>query len=228
LYALYLCDDNIINYPFIITCVLAIVMSAYATSNFRDVIALRVSVNELCIETKRLATERDKIRNEVGKLQLAHNKLERIEDELNSSNASLRKNFKKFETWNGKLEEANGKNAENASQINKEFKSAILQYSQMLILNEKAILDKAYQHVEGRDGKKGLSKDEFDDLLELLPARYKVRFESLGKTFEDFAGSDANIDYDEFKLFMNEMAQVEAAAGVNIKVGNTQIGGMRK
>lgn len=220
LYAFYLSDsyDGVpINYPFILTCVLAILMSSYATFNFRDVLQLKAAVDELCVETKKLAAERDKIRNEVGKLQMAHSKLEGIEEELNASNGALRKNFQKFQGWNEALEQQNDKNTESAIQINKEFKQAIQQYSNMLVLNEKAILDKAYHHIEGRDGQKGLSKDEFEDLLASLPARYKLRFEALGKTFEDFAGDDDNIDYKEFKVFMNDMARVEASAGVEIE-----------
>merc|ERR1712228_294395 len=143
-------------------------------------------------------------------------KLEGIEEELNASNGALRKNFQKFQGWNESFEQHTAKNTENASKINREFQQAIKQYSNMLVLNEKAILDKAYQHVEGRDGQKGLSKDEFEDLLASLPARYKLRFEALNKTFEDFAGDDDNIDYKEFKVFMNDMARVEASAGVQI------------
>merc|ERR1712228_1017319 len=134
-------------------------------------------------------------------------KLEGIEEELNASNGALRKNFQKFQGWNESFEQHTAKNTENASKINREFQQAIKQYSNMLVLNEKAILDKAYQHVEGRDGQKGLSKDEFEDSLASLPARYKLRF-------EDFAGDDDNIDYKEFKVFMNYMAEAEASVGV--------------
>merc|ERR1712228_460989 len=133
-------------------------------------ISLRVAVDELCVETKRLAAENDKIRNEIRKLQKAQEKLEGIEEELNASNGALRKNFQKFQGWNESFEQHTVKNTENASKINREFQQAIKQYSNMLVLNEKAILDKAYQHVEGRDGQKGLSKDEFEDLLASLPA----------------------------------------------------------
>ena len=87
----------------------------------------------------------------------------------------------------------------------------------MLEQNERAILDKAYQHIEGRDGQKGLSKEEFEDLLDTLPARYKLRFDKLGKSFKDF-DEDRNgiIEYEEFKKFMNIMSKQEAIGGVNI------------
>ena len=228
-YGLYLNQsDNgaSLNTGFILCCALAILMSMYATFNFRDVIQLRNAVESLCESTKLLAAQRDKIRNEVEKLQTAHIKLEGIEDELTSSNGALRKNFKKFERWNKTIKEETKKNVDEAQSINKEFKAAIAQYKKMLIQNEKAILDKAYQHVQySGDGKQGLNKDEFNDLLYSLPARYKLRFEKLGKTFEDFAGDDHNIDQDEFREFMNLMAEEEANCGVEIPelgIGNTK------
>mmetsp|Transcript_23487 Transcript_23487/g.37617 ORF Transcript_23487/g.37617 Transcript_23487/m.37617 type:complete len:328 (+) Transcript_23487:46-1029(+) len=220
LFAVYLAQDDegvAINYGFIAICCLAILTAGYATLNFRDVIALRDACESLVNSTKALAVQRDKIRSEVEKLQTAHVKLEGIEDQLQSSNNALRNNFKKFETWNTTIKEEVAKNVDNAQTINKEFKEAIKQYQRMLVQNEKAILDKAYQHIQGRDGEDGLSKDEFADLLNSLPARYKLRFESLGKRFEDF-DDDGNgtIDYTEFKKFMEEMAEEQGTAGVDL------------
>eukprot|EP01084_Bolivina_argentea_P255164 429092_1 len=154
-YGIYLnSTDSMINYGFILCCCLAILMSLYATFNFRDVISLREAVNMLVENTQELAHQRDKIRSEVGKLQTAHTKLENIEEKLTESNGALRKNFKKLETWNKTIREETKLHQENATQIKKDFKSAIIQYQKLLVQNEKAILDKAYRQIEGKDGKK--------------------------------------------------------------------------
>eukprot|EP01083_Nonionella_stella_P144513 451347_1 len=210
-------EHESINIGYILCCSLAILMSIYATFNFRDVLRLREQVNKLVDSTKQLADKRDRIRTEVGRLGKAHRKLEEVEGKLEDSNKALRKNFTKFKDWDSKINSQIKDNSSQAKGIRKDFTSAIRQYQRLLIQNEKAILDKAYRQVENKDGKKGLSKDEFEDLLLSLPARYRLKFDKMDKTFEDFAGSDDNIDHEEFAEFMNAMAEEEATCGLDLE-----------
>ena len=145
----------------------------------------------------------------------AHHKLEDIERELESSSGALRSNFGEFTEWHAKIKKDTQSNKETAHDINRDFESAINQYHKMLIQNERAIADKAFHHIQGKDGVEGLSKNEFDDLLIRLPPRWKLAFKRLDRTFEDFAGDDDIIDHSEFRLFMDEMAKDIANCGMD-------------
>jgi len=189
-------------------------MSLCAGRTFVDMLRLKAEVSELVGSIKALSQQRDRIRREVGKLDMAHRKLGGIERELEDSTGALRTHLSSLVTWQGELDEAMDGLKGDTTKINQEFEQAILQYHHMLEVNERALLDKAYQHIEGSDGIKGLSENEFSDLLFSLPTRYKLRFENIGLKFEDFAGDDGIIDHNEFKRFMDKMVQQESAANV--------------
>ena len=82
-----------------------------------------------------------------------------------------------------------------------------------LIRHEKEILNKVYDHLEWKDDKDGLTKEEFDEFLAALPQSYRERFDEYGQKFEQMAGDDGILDYNEFTQLVDKFAEAEAKAG---------------
>ena len=82
-----------------------------------------------------------------------------------------------------------------------------------LIRHEKEILNKVFDHLEFGDEKPGLSREEFKSFWKQMPNSYADRWKKTGKTFEDIAGDDGVLDYNEFTAMCDSFAEQEAKCG---------------
>ena len=82
-----------------------------------------------------------------------------------------------------------------------------------LIRSERDILNEVYDVMELKDGKPDMTKQEFEQFLKALPQKYTDAFEELGKTFEQLAGRDRKMDYNEFQDLVDSWVQQIAKKG---------------
>ena len=80
---------------------------------------------------------------------------------------------------------------------------------QKLARKEKEILLEVYEHCEMTDGEDGLSKKEFESYWTQLPSGYVQRWKAMDTTFEDLAGSDGILDWQEFRKLLDQFAEDE-------------------
>ena len=84
---------------------------------------------------------------------------------------------------------------------------------QSLIRSEKSILHSVYDNLEWDNNMKGLSREQFEMFWKKLPPSYYKRWLNLGKTFEEIAGDDEILDYNQFIQMVDQFAKQEAAQG---------------
>ena len=82
-----------------------------------------------------------------------------------------------------------------------------------LIQHEREILNKVFDHLEFKDDKEGLTKEEFEKFWHQMPTSYNERWRKTGFTFEDIAGDDGVLDYSEFAEMCDKFAEQEGIAG---------------
>ena len=76
----------------------------------------------------------------------------------------------------------------------------------IIIENEKTTLYEIYYDVELRDGMKGISKHEWDQLFARLSIEQRKCFLKFG-TFEEIAGNDGMVSFQEFQDLVKKMLQ---------------------
>ena len=76
----------------------------------------------------------------------------------------------------------------------------------IIIENEKTTLYEMYYDVELRDGMKGLTKREWNQLVSRLTVNQSKRFAKFG-TFEEIAGNDGIMSFQEFQDLVKKMLQ---------------------
>merc|ERR1712150_339539 len=184
----------------------AIIMSALGANHFRILLALKKEVDNLSKLNQRFREENMALQQEVDKLGRAREQLSSVEAGLKESNRKLKENVEKFR----KLADSN---IEGLEKLQKSSQQVMKTMQENLIRHEKQILMKVFDHLDLKGKTDGLTKEEFENFWTQMPSSYVQRWEKMGKTFEDIAGDDGVLDYDEFRGLCDRFAEEEAHAG---------------
>ena len=76
----------------------------------------------------------------------------------------------------------------------------------IIIENEKTTLYEMYYDVELKDDGKGISKSEWERLISRLSIQQRQRFSKFG-TFEEIAGNDCMMSFQEFQGLVKKMLE---------------------
>eukprot|EP01084_Bolivina_argentea_P282551 483674_1 len=191
----------------------AIVMSGYGANHFRILLGLKEEVDKMSNLNRNFRAENAALKQEVDKLSRAREQLSGVESGLKESNRKLKENVEKFRKLDENLKKLADSNIEGLEKLQKSSEQVMKTMQESLIRHEKEILNKVYDHLEWKDDKDGLTKDEFTEFLNALPQSYRERFKEHGETFEDLAGDDGILDYTEFTDLVDKFAEQEAFAG---------------
>merc|ERR1712154_608259 len=123
--------------------------------------------------------------------------LSSVEAGLKESNRKLKENVEKFRKLDENLKKLADSNIEGLEKLQKSSEQVMKTMQENLIRHEK----------------QGLSKAEFEDFWAQMPNSYMERWKRMGQTFEDIAGDDGVLDYDEFRQMVDGFAEQEAKAG---------------
>merc|ERR1712154_605950 len=153
------------------------------------------------------------LQQEVDKLSRASEQLSSVHGGLKESNRRLKENVEKFKKLDENLKKLADSNIEGLDKLRKSSEQVMQTMQESLIRHEKEILNKVFDHLELGDGNDGLSKEEFEKFWKSMPKSYAQRWKKTGKTFEDIAGDDGVLDYQEFTKMCDEFAEEEAKCG---------------
>lgn len=207
-------DGSLINWGYIACAVIAMVMSLYAMSLFKNIAKLREILDDMRKEEENVKENLEKIRGELGHLVEVHDKLSYLEDEQSVVNAQLRAQRKQFMKWTKITMDINEEGAALIKKIREDMEREILENRRKIERNEKGIMFNALKVFElDDDGKRGLNPKEFELFLDALPRRYKMRWDRSGRNFHDF-DKDGNgvIRGSEFRDFLQNIAESEVRA----------------
>merc|ERR1712048_1452477 len=161
-------------------------------NHFRILLGLKEQVDKMSSLNRKFRAENAALQQEVDKLSRASEQLSSVESGLKESNRRLKENVEKFK---------------------KSSEQVMRTMQESLIRHEKDILNKVFDHMEFGDNKPGLSKEEFAGFWKQMPNSYALRWEKTGQTFEEIAGDDGVLDYQEFTAMCDQFAEQEAAHG---------------
>jgi len=198
---------------YILAGISAIVMAAYATNHFRLLLGLKEEVDKMGKLNKEFKQENASLRQEVDKLSRARVQLQSVDAELRESNVRLKNNLVKFRELDDNLKNLSDNNLEGLSKLKKTSQAVMDRWTESLIKNEKAILNKVYDKFEFKDGNADLSEDEFHQFLDSLPSEYRKQFQAMGKTFKQLAGDDNMMQYEEFTALVDAWVDNVATDG---------------
>merc|ERR1719233_2184127 len=146
------------------------------------------------------------MRSQNARLKAAVDKLSKQQAELSAINADLmetsneyKKNIAKFSEIDNKLKTLGDDNIAGLETLREMSTTVIGSLKKELIQHERDILRTAHQSFElSGDAEEGMNKEEYERFLAALPEEFRLRFQNMGKTFEEIAGDDGVIDLDEF------------------------------
>merc|ERR1712228_60 len=198
---------------YILAGVAAIIMSGYGANHFRILLGLKEQVDKMSNLNRRFRAENAALQQEVDKLSRAREQLSSVESGLKESNRRLKENVEKFKKLDENLKKLADSNIEGLDKLRKSSEQVMQTMQESLIRHEKEILNKVFDHLEFGDEKPGLSRDEFKAFWKQMPSSYHDRWKRGGQTFEDIAGDDGVLDYQEFTAMCDSFAEAEAKAG---------------
>jgi len=192
---------------YIVAGISAIIMAGYGANHFRLLLGLKEEVDKMAKLNKEFKQENAALRQEVDKLTRARIQLQTVEGELRDSNQRLKTNLVKFRELDENLKNLSGNNLEGLKKLQSQSKAVMDRWRESLIKNEKTILNKVYDKFELKDGSPDMSEEEFNSFLDALPTEYRKRFQAMGKTFDELAGDDKMLQYDEFTRLVDIWAE---------------------
>merc|ERR1719385_97141 len=199
---------------YILAGVAAIIMSALGANHFRILLALKEEVDRMSRLNQDFRRENMQLQQEVDKLGRAREQLSSVEAGLKESNRKLKENVEKFRKLDENLKKLADSNIEGLEKLQKSSQQVMKTMQENLIRHEKQILMKVFDHLDLKEKEKdGLTKEEFENFWTQMPSSYVQRWEAMGQTFEDIAGDDGVLDYNEFMGMCDKFAEEEAHAG---------------
>eukprot|EP01083_Nonionella_stella_P216855 779026_1 len=198
---------------YILAGVAAIIMSGYGANHFRILLGLKEQVDKMSKLNREFRAENAALQQEVDKLSRAREQLSSVEAGLKESNRKLKENVEKFKKLDENLKKLADSNIEGLEKLQKSSEQVMKTMQESLIRHEKEILNKVFDHLEFGDDQEGLTKQEFERFWAQMPNSYVQRWKKTGRTFEDIAGDDGVLDYQEFTEMCDRFAEQEAIAG---------------
>merc|ERR1712129_315799 len=151
------------------------------------------------------------VENNINSVSKAHGKLDEIQASIGNTHTKLKNSYGAFAKYGNNLNEQNVQSLEKLKELKCHFEECRSNYQSLLMRAGRSTLNVLYQQIQKKDGKPGLSREEFGDFVKKLPsAEYKRRFHPIDSTFRKYAGSDLNMDYKEFQVMISNIARDEA------------------
>eukprot|EP01083_Nonionella_stella_P093586 262348_1 len=198
---------------YILAGIAAIIMSGYGANHFRILLGLKEQVDKMANLNQQFRKENAALQQEVDKLERAREQLCSVESGLKESNKKLKENVEKFRQLDKNLKQLADSNIEGLEKLQRSSEKVMKTMEESLERHEKEILHKVFEHLEWSDKEEGLDRKEFARFWEQMPTSYMERWKRSGKTFEDYAGQDELLQFDEFSQLCDEFAVEEAKAG---------------
>lgn len=176
----------------------AVLMSLYGANHFRTLLGLKEEVDKLHKMNQNFRQENAQLTQEVDKLQKARVQLNGVETSLKQNNEKLKADLKKFQELDKHLKSLSGSSIEGLEKLTKSTDTIMKKWKESLITHERSILNKVFDEFAFAKNKESVSKNEFMQFIQALPEEYQQRYNQLGQTFEQIAGDDNQMDYDEF------------------------------
>jgi len=188
----------------------AVVMSVYGANHFRLLLGLKEEVDKMDKLNQAFRAENAAIKQEVDKLSRARESLTNVEEKLEESNAKLKENLEKFRELDNNLKKLAGSNIQGLEKLQSSCEAVMNRWKESLIKHEKTLLNKVFDGFEFADDKPDMSKEEFQNFIKALPPAYQERWRNMKVTFEELAGDDNLMQYDEFRKLVDRWAEEEA------------------
>merc|ERR1712083_361587 len=143
----------------------------------------------------------------VDKLSKKQEELAAINADLMETSNEYRANIGRFQEIDEKLKTLGDSNIAGLEALQEMSHHVMGSLKKEMIQHQRDILRTTHEAVEyGDDDQEGMNKQEYERFLAALPAEYRDRFLSMGKTFEDIAGDDGVIDLDEFTALADKFS----------------------
>lgn len=188
-----------VSWAYILVCILAILISMFATVNFRSAIALKEQVKEFANTVNNIQQTQQSILEHAHALSVKHTSLVDIEEALESVNAELMDKYTKFQKWSEIIHHSTNVNLLAVEQLSNGFVKNTRNFERQLERAEKGILDQAFVH-----SKPPLDAQKFDIFLKCLPPSFRKRIaENENMSFESLISEHSMIDRKGFRKLMN-------------------------
>jgi len=176
--------------------------------HFRLLMGLKEKVEKLSNLNSDLKRENVIVNREVNKLQEAEMQLKTTENALHQSLTKQKETLHNLTKLTQNLSTIGSKNNNDAiNKLQNMSKATVSKWKEQLLSHERQFLTKLFEKFEFKNDD-GLQEDEFNKFLEIMPVKYQIRFRKMG-IFKQLAGNDKKIDFDEFKIILDKMANQE-------------------
>merc|ERR1712129_125578 len=188
----------------------AFILACYGANHFRILLGLKEQVDRYSALNQGFKDENVAMQMEVSKLTKAAEELTAISHRLNQTTKSYQENISKFKALDeklGKLADDNIAGLEKLQEMSATVQDSI---QKELVQHQRDILMRVQETMEFGDDKEGMSEDDYNRFIQLLPAGFQKRFDDMQQNFEDIAGDDGILDLDEFTKICDTFAVEEA------------------
>jgi len=182
----------------------------YAANYFRIVIRLKEQLDKFARFNQTFKYETKDLQLMVSKLGNAVEQLAGISTQLHEIQGSYEANVGKFRALDQKLRQLGDDSVAGMGKLKKMSQYVCDALQRELLQHEREILNKCEESVEFKDKSEGLSQEEYDRFIAVLPEQYRQRFKALG-SFQEVSGNDNTLDVDEFSKLCDRFAEAEAA-----------------
>merc|ERR1712129_551877 len=176
----------------------AFILACYGANHFRILLGLKEQVDRFGKNNKAMKAENAQMKMEVNKLSKAQEELGATADRLNQTTKSYQENISKFKALDeklGKLADDNIAGLEKLQEMSATVQDSI---QKELVQHQRDILMRVQETMEFGDDKEGMSEDEYNRFIQLLPRNFQRRFENMQHSFDEIAGDDGILDLVEF------------------------------
>lgn len=198
LFSIFWFADN--DTTFILCGLIGLTMCGYAGYKFKISISLKKQVDhykELNLQFKK---ENIKLKAEVDRVNLARKTLQKTKRRLVIANNNNLENIKKFEQVENNMRLIGENAIKGMGSVRNKATEIKSKWRDEFLANEREMLQAVYGRYERKHTNKsrlGMTAEDFQEFQEMLPRRYKTRFNRMG-TFSNLALDNSMLDYQEF------------------------------
>eukprot|EP00485_Elphidium_margaritaceum_P010107 CAMPEP_0202695596 /NCGR_PEP_ID=MMETSP1385-20130828/9159_1 /ASSEMBLY_ACC=CAM_ASM_000861 /TAXON_ID=933848 /ORGANISM="Elphidium margaritaceum" /LENGTH=369 /DNA_ID=CAMNT_0049351653 /DNA_START=43 /DNA_END=1152 /DNA_ORIENTATION=- len=199
---------------FIVCGGLGLSLSAYSVVKFKHSMAVKQGVDEFKRLNIQLKKQCKSLGAEVGRIKNARKMLTKTRRRLMAANQANMDNLRKFEAVEENMRMAGEKAIDGMSDIYKQSLGIREKWRDEFLNNERHLLQAVYSRYERKHTNRstmGMNQEDFKEFQNMLPRRYKTRFNRMG-TFNALAADDSLIDWQEFSNALDAFAQMEVDA----------------
>jgi len=193
---------------YIVAGIVGCLSALFGFYHFRLLMGLQENIEKLSQLNHDLKRENIIVNREVNKLQEAETQLKTTENVLHQSLIKQKETLHNLTKLTQNLSVIGAKNNNDGiNKIQNMSKVAVSKWKEQLLSHERQFLTTLFEKFEFKNDD-GLEEDEFNKFLEIMPVKCQVRFRKMGN-FKQLAGDDKKIDFDEFKIILDKMANQE-------------------